>query len=452
MTTALHANLDRAADFTAGIGTRTLPPEVIDAAKKCLADWIGVAIGARDEPAGRSVRATVRRWRAQGIAPVLFGEPTAPVGAALANGTLAHCLDFDDTHVGSVAHLSAPSWAAVLAAGSTGAASEAALLNAFVAAFEVGAHLRGQGFGGTVNHSGWHSTGVFGTLAAAAGAAAATRLDREAAGRALGIAATQAGGLTGSFGTMSKPFHAGKAAFNGVLSAEMASDGFVPALDLLEPDGALARALVQDRRQRLPDVDFDAGWQLLANTFKPYACCLLAHATIDAGRTLRAASVGRPIASVTAFVNPMAIKLAARPAPATALEGKFSTQYCAALALSGFKATQTDFSPERIADPALRALTAKVRLQEDEAMSETASRMVIDYADGTRAEAVTALARGNPGNPLNWDDLAEKFMPLAEPKLGARTATELLACLREFERPGALATVWRLCNGKVSPR
>lgn len=445
MSGAARANLDRAAAFVADVGGRTLPDDVVDAARKCLADWVGVAVGARDEPAACTVRATIANWRAAGTAPVLFADATTPTAAALANGTLAHCLDFDDTHVGSVAHLGGPSWAAVLAVGAARGRDERALLRAFVAAYEVGARLGGQGFGVAVDHAGWHSTGVFGCLAAAAGAAAAMQLDAAGAARALGTAATQIGGLTGSFGTMAKPFHAGKAAFNGVLSAELAEAGFVPAYNLVEPGGALAQALVQDGAHALPLADFDTGWEVLQNTFKPYACCLLTHATIDAGRALARECAGRPIAKVTAIVNPLAIHLAGKPAPATPLEGKFSTQYCTSLALGGHAATQSDFSAERVADPALRALTACVTLQADAAMAETAARMIVEFADGGRAEAAVALARGNPGNPMSWDDLRAKFIPLVEPKLGDATAAELFACLRGFERPGALADMWRLC-------
>lgn len=443
MTLGTATNLYRAASFAARLRRRELPPEVLDAAKKCLADWAGVAVGARDEAAARAVRATVAAWQAHGAAPVLFGTPTTPSAAALANGTLAHCLDFDDTHVGSVAHLSAPSWAAVLAAGTAHGLDERALLACFVAAYEVGARIGGQGYGVAVDHAGWHSTGIFGALAAAAGAAAAMGLDADAAGRALGAAATQVSGLTGSFGTMAKPFHAGKAAFNGVLSAELAAHGFVPALGLIEPDGGMARSLVQDGSHALPAADFDAGWEVLRNTFKPYACCLLTHASIDAGRALAAQVAGRDIARVTAFVNPLAVHLAGKPAPTTPLEGKFSTAYCSALALSGHAATQGDFSAARIADPALRALTAKVVLQPDAAVAETAARMVVKFADGTQAEAAVILARGNPDNPMSWDDLRAKFMPLTEPVLGAQPAADLFGALREFERPGALAALWQ---------
>lgn len=271
-------------------------------------------------------------------------------------------------------------------------------------------------------------------------------LDAEATGAALGAAATQVGGLTESFGTMAKPFHAGKAALNGVLAAELAAAGFIPAFDLIEPDGPLARALVQHDARRLPAADFDRGWEVLRNTFKPYACCLLTHATIDAGRALAPEIAGRGIAKVTAVVNPLAIHLAGKPAPVTPLEGKFSTAYCAALALSGHTATQSDFSKARLDDPALRALTANVVLEADSGVAETAARMQVELTDGSRLAKTVPMARGNPDNPMRWEDLRSKFMALVEPKLGASAAAELFDCLRRFEEPRALSTVWRLCG------
>ena len=93
----MHSNGQAIGTFIAAASTRALPPEVLDAARLCLADWMGVAIGAADEPAGRIVRDTVAQWRSTGRASLLFGGTAAAPFAALANGTLAHCLDFDDT-------------------------------------------------------------------------------------------------------------------------------------------------------------------------------------------------------------------------------------------------------------------------------------------------------------------------------------------------------------------
>ena len=139
MNTTAQNNSSRAGHFVANMLNRPLSamPEVTDAAKKCLTDWVGVALGARQEPAAQAMYHVVNSWQTQGRSRLLLGGTCAPIGAALANGTLAHCLDFDDTHGSSVAHLSGPTWAAVLALGMDRQASEHEMLAAFIAGFEA---------------------------------------------------------------------------------------------------------------------------------------------------------------------------------------------------------------------------------------------------------------------------------------------------------------------------
>src|SRR5947207_9022664 len=241
-----NANGQAIAAYIAGAPGRALPTEVAEMARLCLADWLGVAIGAADEPAGRIVREVAAAWHSEGPSTILFGGTAAAPFAALANGTLAHCLDFDDTYVKAITHTSAPVWAASLAVGEQIEADEAAMLSAFVAGFETAARI-GDGLGQPVSARGWHGTGVFGRLCAAAAASALLRLNAEQVLHALGAAATQTGGLTASFGTMAKPVHAGKAAMDGVVAAQLAAAGFTAATGLFEPGGGLDTALVQDR-------------------------------------------------------------------------------------------------------------------------------------------------------------------------------------------------------------
>ena len=144
MTAAATGNGTALAEYIARADGRVLPPEVVDMARLCLADWLGVAIGAGEEPAGRIVRDTVGGWRSAGAATVLFGGAAAAPFAALANGTLAHCLDFDDTYVRAITHTSAPVWAAVLALDEETGADESTMLAAFVTGFEVAARI-GEG-------------------------------------------------------------------------------------------------------------------------------------------------------------------------------------------------------------------------------------------------------------------------------------------------------------------
>lgn len=436
-------NAEAVADFAASISVRELPPEVVEAARVCLVDWLGVAIAARDEDAARSVRQVVAGWGGQHRARILLGGTTFAAAAAMVNATMAHCLDFDDTHVGCLAHLSGPTWAAVFALGTQLRAPPQRMIAAFVAGFEAAARLGGGGLGEALNERSLHSTGVFGCLAAAVAASVLLQADREGIKRALGAAATQAAGLTASFGTMAKPFHAGKAAWNGVLAAELAAAGFVPALDLLEREGGLAAAMVQDRGVTMSEVDFSDGWEILRNTFKPYASCLLTHPVIDAGRELAGSVPIEAIARVRIGVHPMAIQLAGKTAPRLPLEGKFSTAYCAALALSGHIAGPGDFSAERLADSRLQRIAGMVELVPEPNRAKTSAWLELITVAGEHRRAEVPLARGNPGRPMDWSDIEAKFLGLVAPVLG-EDANALFAHARRFDRAGDLEEIDRL--------
>lgn len=419
------------AAYIAGTGERRLPPEVREAARLCLADWMGVAIGAADESAGRILRDVVAGWRSAGRATVLLDGTAAAPFAALANGTLAHCLDFDDTYVKAVTHTSAPVWAATLALGEETGASEAEMLAAFVTGFET-ASRAGYGLGEAVTARGWHGTGVFGRLGAAATSAALLGLDADRALHALGAAATQTSGLTASFGTMSKPFHAGKAAMDGVVSAQLAAAGFRAATDLLEPGGGLDGALLQDRSQRIQPADF-AGWEILNNSFKPYAACHLTHPAVDAARAIASEIDVSRLGAVRAEVGALAHQVTGGRSgtPRTPLEGKFDLKYCVALALHGRKLSAADFLEPWQPDPAICATARKVTVTAMPDLAFTSARIEVELPDGRRPVAHVPVAKGHPGNPMSWDDMQDKFNGLVEQRLGKQTGA-LFALLRDF--------------------
>lgn len=446
---AATPNADAVAEFVAGLSDLILPDEVEAAARMCFVDWLGVAIAAQDEGAARAVRSVVARWSGGGgKAHILFGDAAPAAAAAMVNGVMAHCLDFDDTHVGSLAHLSGPTWAAAFALGTERGASPRTMIRAFLAGFETGGRLGGGGMGDALNERSLHSTGFFGCLAAAAAAAAVLALDKDGIRHSLGAAATQAAGLTGSFGTMAKPFHAGKAAFNGVLSAELAEAGFVPAPDLLERNGGFAAALVQDGSNCMPAVGFGEGWEVLRNTFKPYASCLLTHPVIDAARQLAGAFPSDSIDRVRIGVHPMAIQLAGNPAPRTPLECKFSTAFCAALGLAGYVASFGDFTAERLTDPMLQCLTARAELIAVPGQAKTAAWVEISTSTGAARRADVPVALGNPMRPMAWHDLRTKFLGLTEPALGANAAAELFDHACRFDSEDDLKAVLHLTKSK----
>ena len=308
------------------------------------------------------------------------------------------------------------------------------MMAAFIAGIKAGAR-QGNAIGGEANLRGWHATGIFGALGAAVAAAVILRLDEDGIARALGAAATQAGGLTGSFGTHAKPFHAGKAAMNGVLAAELAAAGFEASGTLLEAGGGLGSALVQDGAADIGEVDFDDGWELLRNTVKPYAACLLTHPAIDAARSLAPEMAGRQAGRIELRVNPAAIRLAGKADPQTPLEGKFSLAFCTALGLAGRPAVEGDFTAAALADPDLRSMLTRVEPVAEPGRDTRSAVLEIRWHDGATGRRDIAMARGNPGNPLSRADLEAKFRSLAEPALG--DAAEALSALAwSFDAPG----------------
>ncbi len=405
-------------DYIAGSTQAPIPDAVIDAARLCLADWLAVAIGARDEAAGRVVRATVAGWQSHGRSTVLFGEPATASAAALANGTLAHCLDFDDTYVPAITHTSAPVWAAVLALGQARGTKARAMLEAFVTGFEVVARV-GYGLGQGLTARGLHGTGVFGRIGAAAASARLMGLDTERATHALALAATQAGGLAASFGTMAKPFHAGKAAMDGILSAELAAAGLIGAPATLEP-GGLDKALIQDGKLQFKLPDF-AGWEILNNSFKPYAACHLVHPAVDAALASGIAPVN--IRRVRATVSPLAMQMTglANGRPETPLAAKFDLRYCIALALHGRPVSAGDFREPWTADKDVLATAARIDATADASIGFATAGLEVDAGNGPAKLIRIEAAKGDPRNPMRWDDMWSKFDGLAAPVLGSGT-------------------------------
>ncbi|MGZ8156971.1 MAG: MmgE/PrpD family protein [Burkholderiales bacterium] len=440
-------NADSIADFVVKHPRREYPPDVQDAAKQCLVDWFGVCLGALAEPPAVAVHRMVSAWRSEGGARMLLGGRAAPVAAALVNGTLAHCLDYDDTHIESILHGSGPTWAATLAVGQHRNASERELLSAFITGFEVGTRVGNGGIGVRLNHSGWHTTCVLGRYSSAAAAAALLGLSPTQVKHALGIAATQVGGLTASVGTMAKPFHAGKTASDGVLAAELAGQDFEAAVNLLDSEKGLVPTLFQDASAAVHVAEFGTRWEITRNSFKPYAACQLTHGSIDCALNLREGIGSADVAKIRAYVNPLAIKLAGHTNASTPNEGKFSLAYTIALGLTGYRASLEDFTARRLGDTHLQALAARVETIASEDVERTGARIEVTLADGRTLTEETQLAFGSMGHQMQWPDLKAKFLSLAQPVIGPR-AIQLFDVLRDFDQPGCLREAFAILDSR----
>jgi len=436
----------RLADYTVSSAKRSYPDEIFDKARMCLADWVCVTLGATEEPAAKRIDSVIHAWMGQGHSATFHGSHQTPALAALINGTMAHCLDYDDVHFPSLTHISAPTWAAILALACGTPITQQRLLECFITGYEVGARLGSHGVGPAILDSGWHATGVIGRLSATVASAALLGLEPEQVKQAIAIVATQTSGLTASFGTDSKPMHCGKAAFDAIFSVQLALSGFRGEIDILEGPRSLIDTLVQTNTPKMILENLENDWKIRENALKPYACCGLTHAAIDSARHLylELGSHGLShLERIDVMAHPLASKVAAQTQVTTPLAGKFSIAYCTALGLNGYHASAQDFTSERIAQPELARLADKVTLHADDRFAPTAASVILSFSDKTTVERVTQESLGNPGNPMTWEDLHIKFAALTETKIGARSEL-LFEHLRTFGGERNADIIWGL--------
>lgn len=448
-TKAAHPRGEQLSEFIYHIASRDIPDAVLHEAKRALIDHLAVATGAVNDEAVLPVYQVARVWNTTGNARIILGETCAPGIAAMVNATMAHAADYDDTHPAGAGHPGGPCWATALAMAQAHPVSETLVLKAFVAGFEVMAKLGGgwvPGVGRNLQRRGFHPTSVVGRAGAAAVAAVILGLNQEQIRNALGAAATMMGGLQKSSGTHGKPFHAGKAAMDGILSAQLAAEGFVGAHHFYEADGWV-KIFIQDGSAEIPPLDFGVNWELPGNGYKLYASCRGTHASIETALKITPQLKGRTITRIDARVHPMGMVNAGILDPQTPLESKFSIPHCIALALSGYGLTDTDFTQQTVDDPAARALLPLLHIEAVEGQSASSAFIDVWLEDGEVLHAHTDVYRGHPQNPLTDDELRAKFDALTVPALGAARSEALYQAAAHFEQPGSVAKIAGLLAG-----
>lgn len=430
--------------YIAAAPKRLYPDEVVHEARRALVDYLGVTLVAAFDETVQPVRRTVLRWQASGKARIVLGGTTTPALAALINATATHAMDYDDVHYLGAGHLGGPCWSAALAVAQEIDAPDQQALTAFITGFEVMARLGGGGVPGVgrrLQRKGFHPTSVVGRMGAAATAAVLYGLDADRALHALSNTATTAGGLVGSFGTHGKPFHSGKAAMDGILAADLASDGYVGARHLFELEKGWLDAFIQDRDVEVPPLDFETRFELLRNGYKLYASCRATHASAQAAQQLADRIGGRTVESVHVKVHAGAPVTAGNPDPKTPLEAKFSVAFCVAMALAGYRLAWTDFSDRVFTDARVTDVVPKVVIEPVQGQSPASAYLTVRLADGEVLKAETAVILGHPENPVSDAGLEDKYRSLAEPVLGKERSQALLETAWRF---GEAGTVKRL--------
>jgi len=418
------------------------PPAARVAAARALLDTVGVTLAGAAEPASRIIQRVVQHDGAGSCAVLGTAFCATAANAALANGTAAHALDYDDMCFVSLAHPSAPLVAAALAAAETAGASGRALLDAYVVGFEVEGRL-GRAMNPRHYQRGWHCTSTLGTIGAAAAASRLLGLDAAVAGHALAIAASEASGLKENFGTMVKPLHAGLAARNGVVAALLARAGMTASGAAIDgPQGFLR---VMDSEQPSLEAfaaDLGTRWEIIETgiTVKLYPSCAGTHPTLDALLDLRRQHGfdARDVEAIEIGVDPIVPTILLYDRPSSGLEGKFSMPFCAAAAVVRGQVGIDTFDTATLRDPAIVAMQSRVTMRVDDTLdasapSLTQARVTVRLLDGRVLTASANGARGYPERPPSDEELSAKFLSCATQTLSVSQADAALQMLREIE-------------------
>lgn len=405
-----------------------VPTPARQAACWAMLDAIACALAGYAEPVAERVRAFVQGERAAGTVAI-WGDRsgTSATGAALANGTAAHALDFDDVCWAMNAHPSCVLTAAAMAVAESTGASGAALLHAYVVGFEAEARL-GEAMAGRHYETGWHPTATLGTFGATMAAGVLLDLSEERLRAALGIACSLAAGTRLSFGTDTKPLHAGRAAESGVTAALLAARGVTATPDGLEGRMGFMDLYAGQGGAIRTDLDrfalLDPGIE-----HKPYPSCRFTHRVIEAVGRIRARN-GREPQRIVCTVNPFSREILRYASAETGLEAKFSMQTCAALAwLDGIPGPET-FRDARVTRDDVRRMASRVELVDGAASEES---VAITFAGGSVDQETIALPLGHPERPIPEADHLAKIRTCSEARLSKSAARELVDSMTHLE-------------------
>ena len=427
--------------FASGLTFENLPSEAVETARTGFIDTIATMIAGANDPAPQ----LLRRSLAPGAGPASLyfsGESAAAPEAAWINGTAGHALDYDD--VGCRGHVSTVLVPAILAEAETLGLGGREIFAAYVAGYETWAELARRD-PGHHHAKGWHPTGIFGAIGAGAACAALRRLDPTQATMAIALSASQAGGIMANFGTMTKPFHAGRVAHAGLVSARLAELGFTAAEDALEhPQGFLSAVSPEGRADRESPTRPGGEWQIVRQglSIKKYPACYCTHRALDAMLDLLAMRPLKPaeIKSITVSISKTHSLILRNHTPQTGLEAKFSMEFAMAASVISRRASLGEYTDAFVRRPEVQELMRKVSIVTNENYDPQVSgasawdQVVVELANGERIEsAQVRRARGHAELPLGEAELFDKFRTCLDAGQARISAERLFDRLRNLE-------------------
>jgi 2-methylcitrate dehydratase PrpD len=434
------------AEFAAGLRRDAVPDSALHGARRCLVDWWGGTVaGAVEAPATVLVAALAPGGGPARLLP--WGNGADMRTAALINGTAAHTVEVDDIFSPGLYHPGVSVISAALAAADADEASGADLLTAIVAGYEVSNRIARAV--NPAHYRMWHTTATVGFFGAAVAAARVMRLDARQTAHALTTAATFAAGLRHAFASdaMSKPLHAGRAAEGGVLAALGARHGLTGVPDMFEGARGFGAAMSDGVDWGAAVAGLGSEWTVERITCKPYPCCGHTFAAIDAAQAIMGDGVEPgEIERVCVGTYRAGVEICENTDPSTPYEAKFSLPYCVALAALKRSVDLAAFAPERLLDPELRAMMARVEVAVD-AQAEAAfpamraAEVAVTIRGGQVVRYRQPTRRGDPDFPMSDADIGAKFHMLADPVIGAAAADETAGALWRVETLNRVAMI-----------
>jgi 2-methylcitrate dehydratase PrpD len=404
------------AEFVVRTRWEDIPPAVRHEAKRSLVNFFACALaGCRDPTLLAAGKVFARFSSSQDCTIIGRPERTDMLHAAALNAMSANVFDYDDTHLPTIIHPTAPVAPALFALAETRPMSGQDLLLAFILGVEVECRL-GNAISPWHYQRGWHITSTCGVFGAAAAVAKVLGLDATHTLWALGNASAQAGGLVETLGTASKSMGVGNAAYNGLLSAMLAAEGFQGPPQPLEGARGFLRVMGDK-----PDFDSIVGglgetWEIQKNTYKPYPCGVVLNPVIEACLELHK-TPGLDVNAIERIEitgHPLLRARTDRPPPKSGREAQVSARHAVAVSLVRGKAGLDEFSDACVAEAALKAVGDRLTFVEDNSFSVDAATVRIQIGSGRAFSHFIAAARGGLQRPLSDTDLALKLETLAE--------------------------------------
>lgn len=414
------------ASFIVNTKEQDIPEWAYDHAKVAFMDWLAVTIAGKDDPLVKILIDYAEMMGGKKQATIIGYNMKKDVSnATLINGSASHTLDYDDTLVSFLGHPSVTIFPSLLALSEWRGKSGKEFLTAYILGLQVGGTI---GACASLDHymGGWHATSTLGHLASAAACSRLLGLSEKQTIYALGIGGTQSSGLKRVFGTMCKPFHAGRSSQAGLLAALLAEKGFTSAEDILEGPQGFFEALKGKVNDDVVNM-LGMGWDVQNLNQKYHASCHATHSPLEAALSIIKGEKIKieDIKSITVHASTLSLQAAGKTEPATGLEGKFSIPYCVANALLREETGMQAFTDEKVNDPAVRTLMKKINVINDPKIQALESEVEVETNDGKNFKAFSDILQQVPPLEIKKERVASKFIDLCEPVWGKKKSLAL---------------------------